>query len=56
MKTKLFQEYKRNYKNFDKAMECIEKIILIAEKQQNKEICRPIEILLKTLELKGENQ
>lgn len=41
------KEHKRLYENFDLAMECIEEIIVIAKKQQNYEICKPIEEFLK---------
>ena len=47
----LQKEYERVYKNFDLCMECIEDIILIAQKQQNYEIGKRIEKLLTELNL-----
>ena len=46
----LFKQYDRTYKNFDKCMACIEDIILICKKQENYEIGKRIEQLLKELE------
>lgn len=46
----LFKQYDRTYKNFDKCMACIEDIVLIAQKQENFEIGKRIEQLLKELE------
>lgn len=47
----MLKHYKRTYENFDKCMECIEQIVLIAHAQNNKEICKPIEELMEKLEV-----
>lgn len=48
----LFDEYKRNYLNFDKCMEAFEKILIICKEQNNIEIAKVIEDTLDKLEVK----
>lgn len=48
----LINEYKRTYENFDKCMAAIEDIVIICSKQNNYEIGKRIEKLLKELEIK----
>lgn len=50
----LFDEYKRNYLNFDKCMEAFEQILIICKEQENFEIAKIIENTLNKLEVKND--
>lgn len=45
-----FSEYRRVHKNFMKCMDCLEEILVIATKQNNIEIGKKVEELLKEIE------
>lgn len=48
----LFDEFKRNYQNFDKCMEAFEQILIICKEQNNIKIAKVIEDTLDKLEVK----
>lgn len=48
----LFDEFKRNYQNFDKCMEAFEQILIICKEQNNYTIAKVIEDTLDKLEVK----
>ena len=50
----LFNEYKRNYLNFDKCMKAFEQILIICKEQNNYTIAKVIEDTLDKLEVKDD--